>query len=230
MALSSLSVRGQGVWSGCMDRRGFLMGAAAFALPVPSNNALAFKVLRNGTPIGEHHLSFSQTGDDLAVTINVALLVRFAGIPVFRYALQAVETWSGGRFSSLHSMINDNGTQLEVEAHQVPGGYLVTDMNHNNPSKSYPQYLAPPDTMPLTYWNKAMMYGNILNIQTAHSYRVNVASPGWNRLPTADGGTLVAQRFDLTGKLRLSVWYDQDNAWSGLAFQLSGDETYEKIV
>jgi hypothetical protein len=75
-----------------------------------------------------------------------------------------------------------------------------------------------------------MLNGNILNIQTAHSYRVQVNSPGWNKLPTADGGSIVAQRFDVTGKLRLSVWYDQNNAWSGLEFQINGDETYQKMV
>jgi hypothetical protein len=213
-----------------MDRRRFLLSAAAFALPIPASNALAFKVLRNGTPIGEHHLHFTQNGDELAVDINVALLVKFAGIPVFHYQLNATEKWQAGVFSSLHSMVNDNGTQLEVEAHQAPGGYLVTGINHSNPAKSWPQYTAPPDTLPLTYWNKSMLNGNILNIQTAHSYRVQVNSPGWNKLPTADGGSIVAQRFDVTGKLRLSVWYDQNNAWSGLEFQINGDETYQKMV
>jgi hypothetical protein len=119
---------------------------------------------------------------------------------------------------------------LEVEAHKVSDGYLVTGTNHSDPAKSWPQYTAPSDTMPLTYWNKAMLNGSILNIQTAHSYRVNVASPGWNKLPTADGGTIVAQRFDVTGKLNLSVWYDQNNSWSGLEFHVNGDETYQKIV
>jgi hypothetical protein len=59
---------------------------------------------------------------------------------------------------------------------------------------------------------------------------VTVNSPGWNRLPTANGGTIVAQRFDVTGKLRLSVWYDQTNTWAGLAFSVNGNETYQKIV
>jgi hypothetical protein len=214
-----------------MDRRSFLLGAAAFAMPViPSGNSESFKVLRNGVVIGEHHLAFSGTAANPIVDINVALLVKFAGIPVYRYALTARETWEGGGFSKLHSAINNNGTQLEVEAHKVDAGYLVTGTNHSNPAKSWPQYTAPPDTLPLTYWNKQMLKGNILNIQTAHDYRVNVVSPGWNALPTADGGTITAQRFDLTGKLRLSVWYDQKDAWSGLAFSINGNETYQKVV
>jgi hypothetical protein len=218
-----------------MDRRRFLMSAAAFASPlppgaIPAGNELAFKVFRNGTQIGEHHLSFDQAGDGLTVTINVALAVKFAGFTVFTYALHAMEKWEAGRFARLHSMVNHNGTQLEVEAHQIDAGYLVTGTNHTNPAKTWPQYVAPPDTLPLTYWNKAFLNANILNIETAHSYRCPVSSPGWNALPTASGGTITAQRFDVTGKLHLSVWYDQNNAWSGLEFHFSGDEVYQKIV
>jgi hypothetical protein len=214
-----------------MDRRRFLLGAAAFAMPIiPPGRALAFKVLRNGSVIGEHHLAFSGTQENPIVDINVMLQVKFAGITIYNYTLAATETWENGGFSRLHSVINNNGTMLEVEAHKIPAGYLVTGINHSNPDKSWPQYTAPPDTLPLTYWNKQMLKGNILNIQTAHDYRVNVASPGWNALPTANGGTIVAQRFDLSGKLRLSVWYDQTDTWSGLAFSINGNETYQRIV
>jgi hypothetical protein len=91
-------------------------------------------------------------------------------------------------------------------------------------------YTAPPDTLPLTYWNKKMLSGTILNPQTAHCYKPHVASPGWNNLPTANGGSILAQRFDVTGKLQLSVWYDAANRWSGLEFQKSGDISYRKII
>jgi len=159
------------------------MGAAAFAMPIiPSGKQLGFKVLRNGTVIGEHHLNFSGTAENPIVDINIALAVKFAGITVFTYALTARETWEDGGFSHVHSTINNNGAMLEVEAHKVADGYLVTGTNHSDPSKSWPQYTAPPDTLPLTYWNKQMLNGNILNIQTAHDYRVTVNSPGLEQL------------------------------------------------
>ncbi|OYV38760.1 MAG: hypothetical protein B7Z81_04165 [Acidocella sp. 20-61-6] len=213
-----------------MDRRRFLLSAAAFALPIPAANTIGFKVLRNGTPIGEHHLNFTQVGDDLTIDIDIQLLVKLAMIPVFRYNLKAVEKWSGGVFQSLQSTIKDNGNLLTVHAEKNADGYAVTGTNQDNPDKNMPTYQVPPNTMPLTYWNKRFMKGTILNIQTAHTYPATVDSPGWNKLPTAEGGFLTAQRFDLTGKLRLSVWYDQSDAWSGLEFHYSGDETYEKIV
>lgn len=215
-----------------MDRRRLLVSAGAMAvagpafadmLPVPPNNHLAFKVLRNGTPIGEHHLDFTRNGDDLRVDINVAFLVRLAGIPVFRYTGTAAEQWSGGVFQSLDSKVNDNGNHLEVHARKTASGYDVMGTH-------VPHYTCPPNTLPLTYWNKAMLNGTILNIQTAHSYPAIVHSPGWNKLPTANDGFIVAQRFDVTGKLHLSVWYDQTNQWSGLAFNVDGDERYEKIT
>ena len=214
-----------------MNRRLFLLssGAAALArpalaapLPVPPSGRIGFKVLRNGRPIGEQHLIFTQSGDKLHIDIHAAFLVRFAGIPVFRYTVRATEMWSGGVFQGIHSQVNDNGNHLEVHAERVAQGYAIRGTH-------VPLYVGPPNTLPLTYWNKAMLDGIILNIQTAHSYPVTVRSPGWNRLPTADGGTVVAQRFNVTGKLHLSVWYDQHEQWSGLAFHVDGYETYEKL-
>lgn len=215
-----------------MRRRPLLLGAGALALtrpaladplPVPPGNQIAFRVLRNGKPIGEHHLNFTRSGDDLAVAIAVDLRVTFAGIPFFRYHLSGTERWSGGVFQSLETKVNDNGRHLEVHAHKTATGYDVE-------GTYIPLYTAPPNTMPLTYWNKALLNSTGLNIQTAHSYPLIVASPGWNKLPTTDGSFVTAQRFNVTGKLRLSVWYDQTNQWSGLAFQINGNESYEKIV
>jgi len=222
-----------------MQRRRFLVstGAVAMAgpvlaeaLPVPPGNRIAFKVFRNGAAVGEHVMTFRQTDDGLAVDTNFEFIVTLASIPVYRYTLTATELWSGGVFQSVASKVNNNGTMLEVHAKKTAAGYDVVDINHNDPSQSYPEYTAPPDTMPLTYWNKAMLNGSVLNIDTAHSYEVIVNSPGWNKLPTASGGSLVAQRFDVTGKLHLSVWYDQAGQWSGLQFSLRGNWNYEKIT
>ncbi|MDD2795261.1 DUF6134 family protein [Acidocella sp.] len=222
-----------------MRRRRFLAGTAALAvagpaladeLPVPAGNQMSFRVLRNGTPIGEHHLNFIRGSDGLVVDINIALLVTFAGIPLFRYGATAREHWSGGVFQSLESQVNDNGARLAVHAHKTAAGYSVAGINHDNPARSYPEYTAPADTMPLTYWNKAMLNGTLLNIQTAHTYAAVVKPQGWNSLPTAEGGVITAQRFDLRGKLHLNVWYDRFSQWSGLAFHVSGNESYEKIT
>ncbi len=213
-----------------MDRRQFLLSGAAYTLPVPKTNAMAFDVFRNGSKIGQHQLSFSQTGDDLTVTIMAELRVTIAAIPVFLYSFAAVERWRGGVFQGIDSKVNFNGDALQVHAERVAGGYEVQGINHDVPAKSMARYLTPPNTLPLTYWNQQEFAGTVLNPQTAHSYPVTVVSPGWNQMKTADGGQILAQRFDVTGKLRLSVWYDQNHSWSGLEFQKDGDITYQKIM
>jgi hypothetical protein len=222
-----------------MDRRGFLVAAGtaciarpavADALPVPPSGRLAFKVFHNGSPIGQHVLNFTTQGDALTVDIAVAAQGRLAGIIPFSYGASITERWLGGVFQSLDSQVNDDGNLLEVHARKTAAGYDIRSSNQNHPEKVLPEYTAPPDTLPLTYWNKAVLYGTILNVQTGHTYPATVTSPGWEKVPAANGGTITAQRFDVTGKLRLSVWYDVNVQWSALALPLFGQITYEKIL
>lgn len=218
-----------------MDRRRFLAGAVALPvagpacaddhLPVPPSGKIAFRVLRNGAPIGEHHLAFTRSGGDLSVEINAALAVSLAGITLFRYQARAVERWSGSVFQTLDSYVNHNGTRLEVHAEPVAGGYSICSTKAGN----Y-EYTGQPAMLPMTYWNKAMLQAMILNVETGRHYPAIVNSPGWNYLPTAEGGTLVAQRFDITGKLHLSLWYDRYGQWAGMAFHINGDETFQKYM
>lgn len=186
---------------------------------------MTFRILHSGTPVGEHHMSFTQTGDQLRVDTNVALVVRLAGIPIFHYAVQASEYWNAGAFCGLDSQVNHNGTALEVHARPIAGGFNIQSTKAGNYS-----YTGQLGLMPLTYWNKAMLGAMILNIETGRHYPAIVNSPGWNYLPTDEGGTLLAQRFDVTGKLHLSVWYDQYGQWAGLQFNASGLISLEKFV
>lgn len=195
------------------------------ALPVPPTGHMAFKVLHSGTPVGEHHLTFTQTGGVLRVDTNAALVVRLAGIPVFHYKIDAREYWSDGAFYALDSLVNHNGTALQVHARQIPGGFAIQSTKAGNYN-----YTGPQGMMPLTYWNKAMLEAMILNVETGRHYPAIVHSPGWNDLPTAEGGVLLAQRFDVTGKLHLSVWYDQYGQWAGLQFNAAGLVSLEKFV
>ncbi|MCB5945324.1 DUF6134 family protein [Acidocella sp. KAb 2-4] len=217
-----------------MDRRRFLAAAGASALafpalaedlPVPPSGEIAFKVLRNGTPIGEHHINFTRCGDALRAEINADMAVKLAGITVFRYQAQAVECWQGGAFQTLDSQVNHNGTKLEVHAQPITGGYAIQSTKAGDYT-----YTGQPPMLPMTYWNKAMLNAMILNVETGRHYPAIVNSPGWNYLPTAEGGRLLAQRFDITGKLHLSLWYDQSGQWAGLEFHISGDETFQKYV
>ena len=222
-----------------MQRREWVLGAVsgaagmmlagpvrAAALPVPAEGKIGFKVLHDGTPVGEHHLTFTQTGDDLRVDIHAALQVpMIGGLVDFTYGLQATEHWSGGAFCGLDSYVNHDGAKLEVHASPIAGGFAIQSTKGGNYT-----YTGQPAMMPLTYWNKAILNAMILNVETGRHYPAIVNSPGWNYLPTAEGGTLLAQRFDVTGKLHLTVWYDQHAQWAGLDFNVLGDVSFQKFT
>jgi hypothetical protein len=218
-----------------MERRRFLLGAGAAmaaggtavadTLSLPPSGKISFQVLRNGKPIGEHNINFTRNGGDVTAEINADLVVTIAGIPVFHYQGHALERWSNGVFTSLDSQVNHNGTQVEVHAQRVDGGYAI----QSTKSGDY-TYTGPKQLLPLTYWNRGILDAMLLNVETGRNYPAIANSPGWNKLPTVNGGFIIAQRFDLTGKLHLSIWYDQNNQWSGMEFHISGDETYQKIL
>jgi hypothetical protein len=192
---------------------------------VPPSGKISFKVFHSGTPCGAYHLTFAQNGNQLRIDTNAALVVRVAGIPVFHYSVDASEYWSAGSFYALDSQVNHNGTPFEVHARPIAGGFAIQSTKAGNYN-----YTGLPALMPLTYWNKRFLDAMILNIETGRHYPAIVSSPGWNNLPTASGGTVLAQRFDVTGKLHLSVWYDQQGQWAGLQFNAAGLISLEKYM
>jgi hypothetical protein len=202
------------------------VATAAGGLPVPPSGILDFQILRSGTPVGEQKLTFTQTGDQLRVDVNAAAAGRMMGLVPFHYNCTATEHWSGGIFSGLDSKVNHNGTQLEVHATPITGGFAI-----QSTKAGIYDYTGEPAMLPLTYWNKAMLDAMILNIETGRHYPAIVSSPGWYNLPTAEGGTILSQRFDVTGKLHFSVWYDQYGQWAGLEFNIYGSVmTLRKFV
>lgn len=217
-----------------IERRGFLVGAASFIaaplaraanLPVPASREIRFKILRNGTPIGEQLTKFIPVDGKLTVHTQADMAVKLADITIFRYHAEVIESWVDGQFYQLNSQVDHNGDKLSVLANKIPGGFAV----ESTKAGDY-QYTGSQGMMPMTYWNKAMLDSMILNVETGHHYPATVSSPGWNWLPTAEGGKLLAQRFDITGKLHFSVWYGQDNVWDGLAFHVHGQEVFQKYT
>ncbi len=211
--------------AGCAAGSALPARAQARGLPVPPSGELRFQILRNGTPVGEHHLYFTQNGNRLRVDLAAALVVRIAGIPVFHYKADACEHWEGGQFCGVASKVDHNGARLQVLASPIADGFAIASTKAGDYD-----YTGSPPMMPLTYWNKAMLESMILNIETGRHYPAIVKSPGWNYLTSAEGERLVAQRFDISGKLHLSVWYDQYGQWAGLQFYVDGDVTFRKFV
>ncbi|HQT89026.1 MAG TPA: DUF6134 family protein [Acidiphilium sp.] len=224
-----------------MDRRRFIASSTALlplstcagramaadaehsALPVPASNRLSFAVFRNGTRIGTQTLRFTNTGANLRVDNQVGLQVKLLDVVVFNYQAAITEHWAHGAFASAHSTINANGTLHRVQVERRSGAVAIS----GNRIKSY---TAPANALPLTYWNKALLQGPMINMQTGKTDHPTINDLGWFALPTLPSGTVRAQAYKLSGSLHLTIYYDQNNRWQGLAFDHSGHITYEPIL
>ncbi len=77
---------------------------------VPKSGRLAFRALRNGSPLGRHEIKFSSSGDQLVVDVAADYVFKLAFVTLFRYRLQAREIWAGGLMQSVRAKTDNNGT------------------------------------------------------------------------------------------------------------------------
>jgi hypothetical protein len=192
-------------------------------LPVPSGDRLGFRLLRKGDVIGSHLLTFARQGEQLVVSIAIDILVKFGPIPVYRYSHRASERWVGDRFMGIESRTDRDGKDLVMKAARGPEGLVVE-------GSFGPRYVAPAGVLPSTYWNKAMLTGQVINSEDGELMKVPFQERGDEAVPTATGSRINARRYRLGGDLPLDIWYDAAGQWAHLVFEKNGTSViYEKL-
>jgi len=204
-----------------LNRRGLLaagiaIGASAmtprsWAAPpgLPVNDALTFEIHGEGATLGRHHLTFVREGADLMVETQVEMSLKFGPLSLFRYSHHAMESWSGGRFDRIETSSVLNGRKQAMRAHRTENGVVI------EPADGEP-YLADANVLPLTHWNRQIMDRALFNPQDGRIMRERVASSGADTVQLADGRTLPATRYSLTGETQIDDWYDRDGVWAAL--------------
>ena len=189
---------------------GTVVCAAARAQPgSPARGRLAFEVWRSGQRIGLHTLQFQQAGDDVCISIDAAMVVKLGPIPVFHYHHQATERWSAGRFAGLQSQTLSNGRRQQLDARRTAKGVRI-DAGQGE------SVLAPPEALPLTHWNQAALHGPLFNPQTGAVLRETAARDGAQTVRLADGRSVGATRYTLSGTAEIVDWYDDAGVWTAL--------------
>jgi hypothetical protein len=194
-----------GAVTACMAR------AAQAGLPVPDSGRLAFRVMRKGSDIGTHALTFSRMGDGLDINIAVDIAVHFGPFVLYRYTLRGLEQWRGGAVSQVEASTNDDGTQHHMRAYRDARGLWVE-------GSQALRYLAPPNALPATHWNMAELDGPWINPQDGKLLHPAVHRIGSDQVPLADGRLVRADNFKLTGDARLELWYTAASQWAALLF------------
>ena len=178
-------------------------------LPVPQGDRLSFQVFRSDSPIGTNVLTFTRSGDTLEVGIVLDLRVGLGPITLFRYSLRGTERWRGGQLEQLDAMTNDDGTQDFARVRRDATGLWVEG------SKAA-RYRAPANALPSNHWNAAELDGPWINPQDGTLLHPVVARQGPGTVSDVQGQPLAAQRYALTGDVRMDLWYDAASTWVAL--------------
>ncbi len=198
--------------------------SVAASLPVPPANALAFRLIRHGSEIGRHTLTFEPQSDALTVRVAVDAQVKFLSIPIVRYRHRAVETWQHGQLVGLTGESDKNGGREWMQASRTSEGLVVV-------GSRTARYIAPEPAFGTTYWNRHMLDGPMISLEDGVLLRPTVAVRRGDTVRVASGDTIAADRYILRGAFDADVWYDLRGAWVGLAVTVAdgSDIQYERL-
>jgi hypothetical protein len=163
---------------------------ARAALPVPPGDRLGFDIIRKGSKLGQHVLTFERSGNDLVVRVTMELVVKAAFITLYRYKHSAIERWSGDQVVALDAQTDDGGTKYVVTGRRTGAGLVIE-------ATGKPKFVAPADASPATHWNRRQLDGPWINTQDGKIFRPKVTPVGTEAIPTAKGAPVKASRYSV---------------------------------
>ncbi len=198
---------------------------AAAALLILADQAMAgdrrydFEVLLDTHHIGTHRFDIASRADGTdEVRSEADFVVRFLGLPVYRYRHRATERWSAGCLQYIVATTNDNGRQQEVS-----GGVQQGRFQLEQPTRSIARAGC---VNAFAYWDPArlLMQAELLNPQSGEFERVKIAAAGEETLKVR-GAAVLARRYELRGdKLVIDLWYSAAGEWLQLESRVASNQ------
>jgi hypothetical protein len=196
------SVLGLALFPGVTMGPGMARAQAPSGVPAD----LAFVVVRQGREVGTHTVRFRAEAGLLRARSEVRIVVRLAGIPVFRYSHDTEEAWRGDRLVTLDSRLDHNGRPGSCEARAEANGLRLRGTSG--------EAMLPPIAAPLTWWRAASFAGGVPLFDPRHGLPV---SPELRRRPEGAG-----QRVVLVGGEGAEIVFDAGGRWIG--FSTTGED------
>lgn len=181
-----------------------LLAMPAIAAAQPAGYAWA--VMRQGSRIGTHRVSFTQRGEELVAESELVIAPRVLGVVVYRYEHRATEVTRRGRFVSAQSHHHRNGRIVEASA-SVQADHVI--MRHTGGELRLPAQAAP-----LAWWEPAR-FGAVPLFGMTEPKLLELRV---TREAQAGGAT----RIRTSGDVDATVDYDPRGRWS--AYSVVGDD------
>lgn len=179
-----------------------------------------YVVKRNGDPIGTLKIDIKRDGDRLTAISDYSIKVKLLAIVLYRYDKRMAEVYENGRLVSYETDIDDNGTKSRVTVRRDGEGLAITHPKG--------QLAAPGNLIPSTYWPTSTVKRKQF-IDSSDGVLVNVAvSAPVSEDLSIDDRTVKAKRYEMSGDLKRSLWYDAaTGAWLKMKLTASDDSTIE---
>lgn len=172
---------------------------------------LKYEVLRKGSKIGSHKISFDKTDEGLRVTAETKMKVKLLFVTVFKYEYVSEELWCGDELLKVETRVNDNGEKLYTLAVNEGGHFIATTEDRS--------YELPSDFYPTNHWNQGVVgTDKVFNTITGEIDTVAYQPAGETVLETKLGAKPVT-KFTVQGDLEINSFYDKAGNWSGMAFE-----------
>jgi hypothetical protein len=175
------------------------------ALPPPDD--YRWRVMRNGTDIGTHNVTFTQRGAELVALSDVSIVPRVLGIVVFRFEHRYTEVTRAGRFVSVRSRQNRNGTVVEVSGEAGAAGVTLRG----------PEGVVTlaAKAAPLSWWEPARFGGAVPIFGTTTGKLMDLR---WSRSALPGGGV----QWRCQGEVDATLGYNAEGRW--VSYSVIGDD------
>lgn len=203
-------------------RHGLACSAAAQPDPFELyGDAVRFRVLRNGSPVGTHTVTFSRQGRDIIAETRFDVQVELLFVTAYRYEYRAFDTWRNGCLIAMQAWVNNNGDRHEVVA-SADGDRLIIDGPNGRETARLGIY-------PTHHWNAGVLRSHaVLNTITGRIAQVRIVDQGVE-IVAMNGESGPARHFAYTGDLQNQVWYDERGRWVKMRFQGTDGSTIEYV-
>ena len=151
--------------------------------------------------IGEHRVAVRHEGQRAVVEHATHLRVRLLGITAHEREFRCREVWQGERLIAFEALTIDNGERFEVTA-QAVGDHLVIE-------SAAGRIIAPADTVPSQPALERAASGSVLfDVRTGETLAATTRPAGREWLKLGGGAPVETTRYETTGELEQTVWYD----------------------
>lgn len=182
-----------------------LSSAVAVADAPQAPAPLKFEIIRNGSIIGHHDMTFTAEGDNVILEIDIAIKVDLLFVTVFRYEHHNREVWQGDHLLSIASNTLSDGKKGFLRGRDTPTGFEIETQKG--------KATLPAGIMSTTYWRPTFLkQTQVMHSETGELLKISIADKGLETVE-ARGQKVQARHYEVRGDLNLDLWYDDTGTW-----------------